>query len=82
MSEIRWTDKVYLDSQGNIRSSDGCPTDQMTQDTINKINVNIGLAKSIDNREWAGCGNTLCRNCEKYETCMFAPNFDDILNKE
>jgi hypothetical protein len=54
----------------------------MTQDTINKINVNIGLAKSIDNREWAGCGNTLCRNCEKYETCMFAPNFDDILNKE
>lgn len=28
MSEIRWTDKVYLDNQGNIRSSDGCPTDE------------------------------------------------------
>ena len=36
MSDLRWTDKVYLDNQGNIRSSDGCPTEQMTQDTINK----------------------------------------------
>ena len=45
MSEIRWTDKVYLDSQGNIRSFDGCSTDQMTQDIINKINVNISLAQ-------------------------------------
>lgn len=27
---IRWTEKVYLDSQGNIRSSDGCPTDEPT----------------------------------------------------
>ena len=33
MNEIRWTDKVYLDSQGNIRSSDGCPN------LINKIKV-------------------------------------------
>lgn len=28
MEEIRWTDKMYLDNQGNIRSSDGCPTDK------------------------------------------------------
>ena len=33
MNEIRWTDKVYLDSQGNIRSSDGCPTDQNVSET-------------------------------------------------
>ena len=45
MNEIRWTDKVYLDSQGNIRSSDGCPTDQTTQDIINKIISNVGLAR-------------------------------------
>lgn len=47
MSEIRWTDKIYLDSQGNIRSLDGCPTDQMTQELINKIMTNIGCAKPI-----------------------------------
>ena len=45
MSEIRWTDKIYLDSQGNIRSLDGCPTDQMTQDLITKVMTNIGCAK-------------------------------------
>jgi hypothetical protein len=45
MNEIRWTDKVYLDSQGNIRSSDGCPTDQISQDLINKIISNVGLAQ-------------------------------------
>lgn len=44
---IRWTDKVYLDSQGNIRSSDGCPTDQITQDLINKVMTNIGCARLI-----------------------------------
>ena len=47
MNDIRWTDKIYLDSQGNIRSSDGCPTDQMTQDIINKIIVTAGLAQEI-----------------------------------
>lgn len=52
MTEIRWTDKVYLDSQGNIRTTDGCPTDQMTQDLINKIIVNVGLAQDIkENKE-------------------------------
>jgi hypothetical protein len=45
MNEIRWTDKVFLDSQGNIRSSDGCPTDQISQDLINKIFSNVGLAQ-------------------------------------
>ena len=30
---IRWTDKVYLDSQGNIRTMDGCPTDQKLSTT-------------------------------------------------
>jgi hypothetical protein len=45
MNKIRWIDKVYLDSQGNIRSSDGCPTDQISQDLINKIISNVGLAQ-------------------------------------
>ena len=45
MNEIQWTDKVYLDSQGNIRSSDGCPTDQISQDLISKIISNVGLAQ-------------------------------------
>lgn len=27
--EIRWTDKVWLDAQGNLKSMDGCPTDRM-----------------------------------------------------
>ena len=48
MSEIRWIDKVYLDSRGNIRSSDGCPTDTITQDIINKITVNINIASRIE----------------------------------
>lgn len=50
-SEVRWTDKVYLDSYGNIRSMDSCPTDQMTQDTINKIMTNIGCARPIEDKE-------------------------------
>lgn len=33
MNEIRWTDKVYLDSQGNIRSFDGCPTADISEVT-------------------------------------------------
>lgn len=45
MSEIRWTDKVYLDSCGNIRYSTN--TDIVTEDIINKINVNAGLAQPI-----------------------------------
>ena len=28
-AEIRWTDKVWLDSNGNLQSMDGCPTDRM-----------------------------------------------------
>lgn len=51
MNEIRWTDKVYLDSQGNIRSFDGCPTDQMTQDVIYKITTNICCAKPTEDKE-------------------------------
>lgn len=50
MSEIRWTDKVYLDSQGNIRTTDGCPTNQMTQDIINKMMINIYCAKPIEDK--------------------------------
>ena len=23
-------------------------------------------------REWAGCGETLCRNCDFYENCRFS----------
>ena len=45
MSDIRWTDKVYLDSQGNIRTIDGCSTNQMSQDLINKIISNVGLVR-------------------------------------
>ena len=49
MNEIRWTDKVYLDSQGNFQYSNN--TDQMTQDYIrdlivisyNEIESNIEL---------------------------------------
>ena len=49
MNEIRWTDKVYLDSQGNIRYSNN--TDQMTQDLIDKITTNIYCAKPIKKKE-------------------------------
>lgn len=28
---IRWTDKVYLDNQGNIKSIDGCPTNELVK---------------------------------------------------
>ena len=51
MNEIRWTDKVYLDNQGNIRSTDGCSTNQTTQDIINKIMTNIGCARPIEDEE-------------------------------
>lgn len=58
MNEIRWTDKVYLDSQGNIRTIDGCPTNQISQDLIDKVNTNVGLMQPIkDERpqgEWIG----------------------------
>lgn len=40
---IRWTDKVYLDSRGNIHCSTN--TDIVTEDIINKIKVNASLAK-------------------------------------
>lgn len=43
MSEIRWTDKVYLDSRGNIHCSTN--TDIVTEDIINKIKVNGSLAQ-------------------------------------
>ena len=49
MSEIRWTDKVYLDSQGNLRYSNN--TDQMTQDLIDKITTNVGCVKVIEVKE-------------------------------
>ena len=51
MSEIRWTDKVYLDSQGNIRSMDGCPTDLMTQALIDRITTNVGLSQPLTNKD-------------------------------
>ena len=46
MGEIRWTDKVYLDSQGNLRYSNN--TDQLTQDLIDKITTNVGCVKVIE----------------------------------
>lgn len=49
MSDIRWTDKVYLDSQGNLRYSNN--TDQMTQDIINKMMVNLYCAKPVGDKE-------------------------------
>lgn len=52
MSDIRWTDKVYLDSLGNIRTIDGCPTNQMSQDLINKLISNVGLVREYkENKE-------------------------------
>ena len=45
-NEIRWTDKVYLDSQGNIRSTDGCPTDQVSQDIMYYPQVN-GITPTV-----------------------------------
>lgn len=49
MSEIRWTDKVYLDSRGNIHYSTN--SDAMTEDIINKIKVNASLAQPIKEAE-------------------------------
>lgn len=31
VENIRWTDKVYLDNQGDIRSTDGCPTYELVK---------------------------------------------------
>lgn len=49
MNEIRWIDKVYIDSQGNLQYSNN--TDQMTQDLINKIMTNVGCAKPIEDKK-------------------------------
>lgn len=49
MTEIRWTDKVYLDSHGNIRCSTN--TDIVTEDIINKFKVNESLAQPIKEAE-------------------------------
>ena len=43
------TDKVYLDSQGNLRYSNN--TDQMTQDLIDKITTNVGCVKVVEVKE-------------------------------
>lgn len=51
MNEIRWTDKVYLDSQGNIRTTDGCPTNQMVQPYIDYIKTTASLAQPIKEKE-------------------------------
>ena len=48
MNEIRWTDKVYLDSQGNIRTTDGCATNQMIQPYIDYIKITASLAQPIE----------------------------------
>lgn len=61
MNEIRWTDKVYLDNQGNLQYSNN--TDQFTQDFINKIVTNVGLARPINTE----CGDKLCRDCNNNE---------------
>lgn len=49
MNEIRWTDKIYLDSQGNLRYSNN--TDQITQDLIDKITTNVGCVKVVEVKE-------------------------------
>lgn len=49
MSEIRWTDKVYLDSCGNIYNFTNA--DIMTEDIINKIKVNASLAQPMTEAE-------------------------------
>ena len=53
-NETRWTDKVFLDNFGNIISTDGCPTDKMTQELIDKIKTNIGCAKPIEGGDTDG----------------------------
>lgn len=49
MSKIRWTDKVYLDSHGNIRCSTN--TDIVIEDIISKFKVNESLAQPIKEAE-------------------------------
>lgn len=52
MNDIRWTDKVYLDSQDNIRTTDGCPTNQIIQPYIDYIKITVCLAQPIkENKE-------------------------------
>ena len=48
MRDIRWTDKVYLDNQGNIRTVDGCPTNQMLEPYVNYIKITACLAQPIE----------------------------------
>lgn len=64
MSEIRWTDKVYLDSQGNIRSFDGCPTDQMTQDHFDNLDAYFPSAFIKEVEEAPSVKP--CDNCDLY----------------
>lgn len=49
MSDIRWTDKVYLDNQGNLQYSNN--VDQSTQDTIYKMMVNTDWVNNIEDKE-------------------------------
>lgn len=37
MSEVRWTDKVYLDSNGNIRDFDGSIINETNNVTYNCV---------------------------------------------
>lgn len=48
MTDIRWTDKLSLDNQGNIRNFNGEIVNQMHQELINRISVNSYCAKPID----------------------------------
>lgn len=58
MNEIRWTDKVYLDSQGNIISFDGviCGADIRVKYELNRIKDEL---ENVDMREG---GETVAKN--------------------
>lgn len=45
-------------------------------------NITDRLYWYINLSEWAGCNGGLCRNCDEYENCRFAPNLEDIIGEE
>jgi hypothetical protein len=51
MNEIRWTDKVYLDSQGNIRSSDGCSTEHYQNDFVSGQTEVVKVGEPLPNSD-------------------------------
>jgi len=45
-------------------------------------NITDRLNKHINLSEWAGCNGGLCRNCDEYENCRFAPDLEYMRGKE